>query len=95
MTPEQNESAEAKTMWAELKGHQSFDSMNEFWRIQLDRIEAAHKEYAVQLEDRIIAAGIQREELEESNAVLRKRIDWLHLGLFACALALAYLVVKG
>ena len=93
-TPE-NENNEARAMWFELESHTSFDAMNELHDIEMARLQDCHEESITQLEGQIIWLQIIREEHREKIRGLRRRIDYLYLALFACALVIAYLVVKG
>ena len=92
---DEKEITEARDMWAELEGRSDTDAMNAFHRIQLDRLEVAHRRDVDALECEIIRRGIVNEELTEINAGLRHRLDYFHLALFACALVIGYLAVRG
>jgi hypothetical protein len=71
-----------------------FDLMNEAHDIEITRV-IEHYEGAVQhLENRIIEAEIECEDMREEKTRQKQKIDRLWLGIFAAGLFICYLVGK-
>ena len=69
-----------------------WSAMNELHQIQILNIEEAHEVELAHWKQRVEWREAIQIELLTENAKLRRRLDYWHLALFACACVIAYLV---